>query len=109
ACAAALLLQSAAPSAHACVSGAERPALARRSRFHVGLMISFCAEISPSSWVPVEAAIAWLWASEYSSLNGFTSRKKISLRDSVDAFACATSRARAEEAVTARGLTRESY
>ena len=39
--------------------------------------------------------IAWLCAREYSSLNGFTSRKKISLRASVDCFARGMSRARA--------------
>jgi hypothetical protein len=79
-------LQLACASATSLMSAAERPApsaLEVPGRADDLLL----RRDQPSSCVPAPAAIAWLCASEYSSLNGFTSRKKISLRDSVDCFA----------------------
>ena len=59
-------------------------------------MISFCAAIKLSSVVPeAPLPMAWLCAATNSSLNGFTSRKKMSLRVSVEGLPRATSRARA--------------
>ena len=46
---------SACASATPLMSVGDRPAVDRRSRFQVALMISFCDEISPSSCVPVAA------------------------------------------------------
>jgi hypothetical protein len=66
----------------------------RRSSFHVPMMISFCSRTRSSLLCP-PAAIAWLCASANSSTNGVTSRKKMSLRDSVGFLPRPMSRARA--------------
>ena len=76
-------------------SVADWPAIARRCSFHVATMISFC-DSSRSAAAPAPPPMpAWLCAAKNCSLNGRTSRKKMSLRASVETLPRLMSRARA--------------
>ena len=79
---------SAWASPTALMSSLDRPAADRRSRFHVALMISFCAAIERVDLRGLPAAAHRLALRRTnSSVNGFTSRKNMSLFASLDGFA----------------------